>query len=294
MTNRRHLDVPVAEGSSMVARGRLFALAIVMRPVVLTILSSTLFACALNGGSAQDSAASALDSSESVESEGNVMMAAVDGADMTGAVAVTADQVATRIAANVASRWQPAGCATVTQPSSTQIAIKVNDCTGPRGLVHVTGELDLSVAVSIAGVITVTGTATALEVNGATLTINSTATYGVSNTSHTLTVQTKGSGTGPLGNAIDHSGNYTVTWDMTSQCSSVRGTWSTTLTATTGAAESRSNDVTLMRCAGGCPTGSVVHHGFGGETLTVTFDGTATASWTLSTGRSGTIALTCR
>jgi len=246
---------------------------------------------ARNPGS-DSSASQAVDSSSSVESEGNVMMAAVDSSDMAVA-ALTSDQVAANIAAHVSARRQPASCATVSQPSPTSVVIKLVDCTGPRGLVHVTGELDLSISVSVAGVITVTATATALEVNNATLDINATATYGTSGTSHTLTVQSMGSGTGALGNAIDHTGDYTLSWDSTSECGSVAGMWSTTITGASGATASRSETVSMNRCASGCPTGSVVRDMFDGATMTVTFDGSATATWKLSTGASGTINLGC-
>jgi hypothetical protein len=255
-----------------------------------SISSLLVVGCARNPS--ESSASQAVDSSSSVESEGNVMMAAVDSSDMA-VTALTSDQVAANIAAHVFGRWQPASCATVSQPSSTSVVIKLADCTGPRGLVHVTGELDLSVSVSVAGVITVAATATALEVNRATLDINATATYSTSGASHVLTVQSMGTGTGALGNAIDHTGDYTLTWDATSQCGSVAGMWSTTITGASGATASRSETANVNRCASGCPTGSVVRNMFDGATLTVTFDGSATAAWMLSTGASGTINLGC-
>src|ERR1044071_3451663 len=100
-------------------------------------------ACMQRGGGDGDLATAklAVDSSDSTEAEGNMMMATVDGADMTGAAALTADQVAVRIAANVALRWNPSGCA-VGQQSGANITITYSDCTGPRGLVHVSGRLD--------------------------------------------------------------------------------------------------------------------------------------------------------
>jgi hypothetical protein len=243
--------------------------------------------CMRNNSPDLDSAEASIDSSNSVESEGNVMMSVTDGADMAGLAALTSDAVALRIAANVALRWSPAGCATVTT-SGSNITIKYNDCTGPRGLLHVTGELDLAVSISADLMIHVHGTATNFQVNEATLDIDANATYAVSGTTHTLTVATTGSGTGAMGNQIDHTGNYTVEWDTLSLCGSIDGTWQTTIGGAT-----RSNQVSVSRCAGGCPTGTLTHTGLRGVTLDVTFDGTATASWTTSTGRSGTFSLTC-
>ncbi len=232
-----------------------------------------------------DSAASVVDSSDSTEAEGNMMMSAVDGSDATGLLAPTAAQVAARIAANVALRWS--ACATAVA-TGANVAITYNDCTGPRGLVHVTGELDLAVTVSLTGGISVHGTGTGLTVNRATLDIDTDATYAVSGTTHTLTVKTDGTGVGPRGNAVDHTGNYTITWDTNSQCGSIAGQWSTEI----GTA-SRSNDVNLMRCAGSCPSGTVAHKFLGGASLTLTFDGSAVATWSASTGASGSVDLLC-
>ena len=265
-----------------------------MRQLTLFVLlgSSSLIACARNSGTNVDSAESAVDSSDSVEAEGNMMMASVDGADMSGLTALTGDQVAAHIAANAPARFSPAGCATASATGS-DVKLTLDDCSGPRGLLHVTGELDLTASVALSGTISVHASATALMVNRAVLDIDSDATYAVSGTTHTLTVQTMGSGTGPRGNDIDHSGQYTIQWDTTSQCGSIAGHWGTELSNGSASAD-RSNDVNLARCAGGCPTGMLTHHFLGGASLTVTFDGSAVAQWSTSTGKSGTVNLSCQ
>jgi hypothetical protein len=76
----------------------------------LVFIGSSLvaFGCAKNAGPNVDTAEGALDSQEGVESEGNVMMAFTDGADVTSLAAPTPDQIAGRIAANVVLRWGPA------------------------------------------------------------------------------------------------------------------------------------------------------------------------------------------
>ncbi len=253
----------------------------------LVFIGSTLVGCAHNSTNT-DSASAAIDNSQAVESEGNVMMAVTDGADgaaFQGPALPTPEQVAQHIAATVPLRWLPAGCATSTV-SGADVTIVFNDCTGPRGLLHVTGTLDLSVTVGNA--IVVAGTATNFEVNKATLDIDTTATYTTSGTTHSIAVQTTGTGTGALGNPIDHQGDYTVTWDTATTCAMLDGSWSTEIGTAT-----RSNEVNVTRCAAGCPTGMLVHTGLGGVTLTVTFDGTPTASWTTSTGKSGTFLLAC-
>lgn len=263
-----------------------------MRTLIPTmLLGSTLALTACmnrNDAVGTDTAEAAIDSADSASAEGNVMMAAVDSSDSAAFSALTVDAVALRVAANITGRHLPTGCATVTQTGTTIKAI-YNDCTGPRGLRHVSGEMDFSVSVSLAGAITVHGTSVDLKVNDADLEVDATGTYTSSGTGHSLVVATTGTGTGPRGMTVDHEGNYTINWDSATQCHSIMGAWSTEIGART-----RSNDVTLTRCAAGCPTGTITHTFLRGQSMTITFDGTAQATWAASDGRSGSVTLGCQ
>jgi hypothetical protein len=198
-----------------------------MRNIALLFLASSSLVGCMRGGSTDntDSAASAVDSSDAVSDESDLMVASVDGADTSGLAAITGAGVAATIAANVSARWA-GGCAVATV-TGDEIAIKYDDCTGPRG------------------------------------------------------------------NAIDHNGNYTETWDPATTCRSINGSWSTELTSPVATAE-RANTVNVSRCGTGCPTGTLTHTFIGGATLTVTFDGSSTAQWSASTGLSGSVQLSCQ
>jgi hypothetical protein len=226
----------------------------------------------------EDSAQGTIDSATSASAEGDLMMSAIDGADGGGLIAAA---VSAKLSANVSARFTPASCVTVT-PGASALQVMFDDCTGPRGLVHVTGELDLTASIS-QGAITVTGKSANLQVNGAELTVDATATYAATATTHTITVNATSTGTGPHGTAVDHSGDYTISWDAATQCRSIDGQWSTTR-----AAGSPSTSADFSQCGGGCPTGSIAHEFAGGKTVTVTFDGTATASWTLTAAATAT------
>lgn len=253
----------------------------------LSLLAGT--GCLHRGdGADTDSAEAAVESAETAESEGNVMMAALDGADMAAGLApATSDQIAQRVAANLVARWSPRACATVTQSGST-VSVTLTDCTGPRGLAHVSGHLTLVASVSATGVISVHGTSDDLEVNGASLDLDANAVYSATGTSHSIAVSTTSSGVGPRGLEVQHDGDYTITWDTATQCRSIAGDWSTEIGAAT-----RSTTANLSRCADGCPTGSVVRHTRTGQTITVTFDGQGTAAWSSTSGRSGSVTLAC-
>jgi hypothetical protein len=257
----------------------------------IALLATSLVACMRNGDE-EVSAESALDSADSVHAEGNLMMANIDGADMTAAAALTPEEIAVRIAGNIGLRW-PSSCRTI-ETNGNAITITYNDCTGPRGLFHVSGQLVLTVQLKLDGSILVHGSSGDLTVNDAHLVVDVDATYSLSGTNHVLTVSTQGSATGPRGNDLEHVGDYTITWDTLSQCGSLVGSWATEATLADGTTASRSTNVNMMKCAGACPVGTVMRTFRNGVSLTVTFDGTAEASWETSTGRSGTVALVCR
>ncbi len=251
-------------------------------------------------GAGTDTAESAVDSSDSVSAEGDLIAANVDGAALTGAaplapltplIPLTGDQLATAIAANITATWV-GGCAVVTSAGAV-ITATYNDCSGPRGLVHVDGELQMTVSVALSGAIGIHATATGFQVNAAELDIDADATYTQTGTQRSLAVTTTGSGTGPRGTSIDHEGDYTLTWDPTTTCGSISGHWQTDFSNASGAAQ-RSNDLDVTKCVNACPTGSLTHHYLGGASLAVAFDGSAVATWSASTGAHGSVALECR
>ena len=244
----------------------------------------------MNKGSTDtaDSPEDAVDSSDATEAEGNMMMATADNSDAQSLTGLTAAEVAATIALNIGMRFTPASCVSATA-TAANVAVTYTDCTGPRGLVHVTGDLGLAISIdATSGDISIAGTANDLQVNGATLDVNATGVYSGSGSTHSLAVTTMGSGTGPRGTAIEHDGSYTVSWDEATQCGSLDGSWSTTI----GSGD-RDSTANISRCAAGCPTGTLTHKYLADITLTLTFDGTATADWSLSTGATGTFALSC-
>jgi hypothetical protein len=263
-----------------------------MKNLVLLVLSTSSLIGCMRGGSSdgEDSAPAAVDSEEAVSSESDLLIANVDGSAPAGMASPVSATVATTISANVAARW-PGNCATVVQ-NGADVTVTYNDCSGPRGLVHVTGELDLTISIGASGAIDVHATSTDLQVNGATLDFTADGVFTTTGTMESLAVTANGTGTGPLGNSIDHNGSYTVTWDPTTTCRSIDGSWSTDVSSPVATAE-RANTVDLMRCGTSCPTGTLTHKFLGGASLSLTFDGTATATWSLSTGASGTVALGC-
>ena len=227
----------------------------------------------------------AADSADVTETEGALVASGVDDQ----AVALTAADIAAAAQVRAANRFQPAGCASVTV-SGTTVTTTLADCTGRFGLLHVTGTI-VSVFSDASDGVHVAATAHGLAVNRATLDIDATAVITEQGSVRTLTVTTQGSGVGPRGNSFTRQGSYTIVRDLATSCIAVDGQWQLEVSGL-----SRTTTVTgLHRCDGACPAagGEIVHTGFRGRTVTLTFDGTAEAAWTSSTGHTGTISLAC-
>lgn len=259
--------------------------------VLLALCSSSLVAC-MNKGD-EVSIESALDDQESTGAEGDIMVSNLDGAELAGLLPATDEQIALKIATNIRPRFQPADCVTATQ-NGNEVTVTYNDCTGPRGLIHVSGQLVLTVHANADGTIGVHGTSGDLTANDAHLKVDVDATYSVTGTSHMLDVQTHGSAVGPRGFELDHVGDYTKTWDSSTQCGSLDGSWATDATLADGTSLHRSTNVDVSKCLGACPSGTIARTFKNGVTLTITFDGTSTAQWSTTNGKSGTRTLPCR
>ena len=210
--------------------------------------------------------------------------------EVAAPMSTTPEQLAMNAATRVGTRFKPAGCATQTQMGAT-VTYTLTNCTGPYGLVKVTGVLTAVYSRAPGGGVNVVITGTGVKANNATMDINSTVVATQTNGVKKAVVTINGSGTGPRGGLLTRSGSYTITFDTVAECLTVDGTWQTA-TARLGA----STVVTgYKRCKGTCPAagGTIVHTSAKNEVVTVTYDGTAAAKWAVSGGRSGTVTLQC-
>jgi hypothetical protein len=241
--------------------------------------------CDPDDGGEVDSAAAelAVDASDSGAAESALLATSIDGI-VLGALSATPSQVSAAINARISARFSPAGCAT-SSLSGAGLAITFKNCTGPRGLGKVDGTLTLSVTAATTSSISISAKATDLQLGQSTLTFDTAATYAMANGALTLTVDSTSSGVGPFGNEIEHTGDFTATWDT--NCTSVQGDWSTSRDG-----RQRSIQVDVQRCAGSCATGTITRNTRDGRTITITLDGSV-AAWTSTSGATGTFALRC-
>jgi hypothetical protein len=231
-------------------------------------------------------ASAALDSNGSASTEGALLFASVNGTEL----AVTANEAAITAAANLKSQYSPAACVINASVSSNVLSYSLKDCTGPWGLVHVSGTVVVTFD-KAPGAIHAGLKVTDLTVNGASFNLDSNATYTVSGESHKLVVQTDGDGVGFFGTKLARHGAFTFTWDSAVKCATLNGEWSTTIGHDTWATSVKD----FEQCKGVCPASGTISHtgGITGVTITVSFDGSAIAKWTSDNGRSGDLLLLC-
>lgn len=241
--------------------------------------------CGSDDADEEDSVAAeiAVDSADSSTAESSLLAASIDGL-VLGQISANPNEVSAAISARFSARFSPAGCATSSLDNAT-LTIDFNNCTGPRGLGHVDGTLQLSVTNVSLTSLAISANAADLELGESTVSFDTTATYALVNGQLTLAVDSTSSGVGPFGHEIEHEGNFLTTWDL--NCTTVEGSWSTSRDGRT-----RSLEVDVRRCAGACATGTITRTTRDGRTIDITLDGSV-AAWVSSTGRTGTFNLRC-
>lgn len=225
--------------------------------------------------------------------EAAMLMAASD------AIALDAepDAIAAAIADAAGTTWSPSDCV-MAESVGPNVTWTLNDCAGPRGFVTVSGVANLVVTGVAAGTVSVNLTATNLEVNGATMTINSTGDISEQDGTRRLDMTTSGVGTLSGGTIIGRAGTWNATFDAT--CLTLGGQWTTSInddtfwnTAVTG----------FNQCGASCPAGGTITYtgvdnpdaevDLNARNVTITFDGDDTAAWVSTRGAIGNLPLAC-
>ncbi|MBL8956684.1 MAG: hypothetical protein JNK82_38275 [Myxococcaceae bacterium] len=242
-----------------------------------------------------EDAADAVETTESTSNESALMdLTAVDSS--VSMCSFSSDQVAGAAIRRLQSNVRASGCVTATQAGSA-VDYVMNACTGKWGRLTVTGTVHVVYTANPDCSVQAVATGTGIKVNKATVDLDATATFSRdANGVEKIVVSTHSKGAGPNAQ-LDHSGNYTVVRDSGTGelCRSLDGSWSTDWSAARGSATTSTNATGIKKCGDACPAagGQVVHNGFGGRVVTVTFDGSPVAQWSSSKGKSGTIDLDC-
>ena len=229
------------------------------------------------------------DESASVTSAESALTADLSD-EVSQPMSATSEALATGAAKRIGDRLKASGCAVVTQTGNT-VTYALTNCTGPYGLVNVTGTVTAVYTRANSGGVQVVITGSGIKANNSTISLNATVISTEANGIRTAVVTANGSGTGPRGAAVGRVGNYTTTYDQANECITINGSWETS-----GAQNKASTVVSnYKRCKGTCPAagGSIVHTFAGSRgAVTLTYDGSAVAKWA-GNNRSGTLNLKC-
>jgi hypothetical protein len=175
----------------------------------------------------------------------------------------------------------PAGCLTVTNPSASSVQYTFNECTGPRGLAHITGVLDVEYTTTATS-LTLNMTSTGLKMNRATIDWTATAVITASGAMRTMDWNGHFTGTTGGGRAIERDNTKVVTWTVGDSCFEINGKSTGNVTGKDLTTEL----INYKRCRAACPeAGSEIKitRDSTGRSVDLTY-GTGTATFTDAKG----------
>jgi hypothetical protein len=222
-----------------------------------------------------------------VESDSELLTSSLVGTSSAGAVTLVAETKPGQLGA--AAFFGPRGCLTVVHDPNAQTAkYHFADCTGPLGLSHLTGDVTASYQ-SSPGRLVLDLVGTAMQVNRATVDWHAHAEIAASGAARMMTWSAQLSGVTARGREFARSNTKTVTWKVGDRCFTLDGS---------SAGDVRGREVKTVisgyaRCGAACPEpGGTITISSAGTSLEITFDGSATATFTSPKG-STTIPLVC-
>lgn len=262
------------------------------RLALASLLVAPLASLSACGGSATFSATDAeiaADSTDTADIVSGLTSVSSDGVDVQ-ASGLTSASAATAAAAAAGAKFVLPACLTKNVVGNVA-TYTMNNCSGPYGLLLVTGTLTATYTVSVSGgtpSVTVDLAGTGLKVNGMTVDVATTAKISGPSTSRTASVTSTSKATTMRGNSITHAGQYDATWD--GMCMTLSGNFAT---------QTMNNSYATVisgykKCLNACPTQGTVTFTNLSNTLTITYSGGKQAKLVVNGGAQQTINLLCQ
>lgn len=241
---------------------------------------------------ANEDASRAADSTDLGSLESALLAATTEMVDLNAAE----EQMATEAAEAVEAVFEPAGCVEAVVAGAT-VTYTLDGCSGPYGLVGVSGVANLAFTVAGLGSVAVSLTAANLEVNDATLAVNVSGGLSTNDDGNLVyELISTGGGTTADGLIVTRTGEFGMV--LEGGCMTLNGGWTTTI----GESAWATTITNFERCDATCPSsGTIVWGGAPlegteapeGRGVTVTFDGDDTAAWVTTSGNFGQTELAC-
>lgn len=176
--------------------------------------------------------------------------------------------------------WYPAGCATRTKDATNPdvVHVTLNECTGPFGLVHWDGDITITFSKSASGGLHAEAASSDMTVNGHPVTFSRSADITVASGTISISGTSAWTRETATGETISHARSTSVSIDTATGCRTIDG--SETSMIGTREIDSTLDGYKICQTATSesCPTGTWTQvHKASGKTVTIVFDGTATA-----------------
>lgn len=188
------------------------------------------------------------------------------------------------------------GCKTALSPvqdtAAKTVTYTFDGCTGPYGLVGVTGAVVAKYDVVSPTQIRLDLSSTGLKVGRATLDWTAKADITSTGTSRTMVWDAAIGGTTGRGRPFTRTNKKTITWDAGAACITVSGTSEGDVSGR----RLRTDVTSVSLCRGACPGagGSVKTTNVAtGKSVTITYDGDETATYTGPSGGTAQVRLLC-
>lgn len=232
----------------------------------------------------QQTASDQTDSTDETSAEA-VLAQALTASDPSAA---DGDALAASAVDSVDSEFDP-GCV-VAVANKNVVTYTLTECTGPWGLLNVTGTVVATYAYLPEGKISVALQGTGITVNNSVGDWKATVLRSQASNVRELEVNTDWKGYTADNRPTSRKGNYTSVLDFNAMCLSLDGAWNTKV----GLVSWDTVVAGFQVCQGECPKdgGSVTWTAGARETVLL-YDGSDVASWSNNNDKSGTVNLAC-
>ncbi len=220
--------------------------------------------------------------------EAAFFFASVDAVPLGAGAVASSSNAASMVAAAQGVSF-PNGCATATA-SGNVVTFKLNNCSGPLGLVGATGTFTATLTL-VNNAVQIQLAGNDISANGGTLNLAASGTVTATGGQKTLAATTRSSGTGPNGNNVAHTGMFTLVWPTGTGCATINATLSGIGSGSFSGTSTRITN--LVACVNRCPQSGTAISSFNGGSATLTFNGSTDAQCSASDGTSAGIALNC-
>ena len=197
-----------------------------------------------------------------------------------------------------ASQWWPAGCVSRTHDATNDamVHVRLDDCTGPFGLRHHTGDITVVFSANSDGTLHASAESSGMTVNGHPVSYQRDSDITLDDAHHTRTIHSTGAWTrvDDEGETVAHTSDVTTVVDLEADTRTTNGTAQTSVGSRDITSTISGYEVRRGLAGEGCPSGTVTHErSASGDTVTIAFNGTNEAELTGPKGRSIEVPLVC-